>query len=1160
MNEKHNGRLELIGRIDEEIIDRTTEKRMRLLGGRIARRRMLTVLVAAALCVCLVGGTVVGLLVTRKQAPVYLGMTVSSEAPRESAAIDYSPDSLTLSATPMHEHGGPHKPIGDVVGDKYKDDKPETDETEDPGTLEVGGAAESIYYAQPGEDVYITIRLSNPDDYVIQSFTLNGKTYASYMFERGSDMENLILKYNVGDAEGIVEYTLDEILYIDDEEAIKRVSLEGDRTVSVGVYTERQPKARVESSVAGIDRLSLTVSVTDELSLVEDSGGYLRAVLLLGDAVVAEKPIALGESSVVFDGLTRATEYRYAIVASYDALDGKGFAPHLLASGEAKTKRTLAFDSIGSTQTSISFSLVWDESHPTKKLDSLSLWLGEEKISDLAIDATSVDGLLTDTEYKLVATYIYNGADETVEQTIKTEARALPDFSVTADSDSFDSAEAEYSFTDTDGVLLSHKLELYLGYTLVASGSAQKIAATGLYSGTEYVARVTYTYDLGNGVGVQTGTTEETVRTLARAIPSVTLSGEALGYDGARGEYSFVDTDRVMLSHKIELYLGDTLVASGKNETLSTGGLKSYTDYRIVVTYTYDLGNGAGVQTGTTEKTVRTAPYVNVTDFTIANTSAVFEGDTVYLRAMLDNPNGATVTGVTVNGKECALAAGSDGERLFVEFIIGDGVGGEVSFSIDAVTVSLGEESYTLTPESRPVKKIFVNGTIKVLSFEYVNKSLEPVDWYFPDESRYLMIKLSNPTGYKLDSVTLEGKGRFTGLKRVDDDTWYFENNSVTEPDLASIAYSNQYVNNTLDVGIMSARCYRLDSSEKKYISTAEDLLSMNGSCYYELTCDIDLAGREWRGGDLEGVFNGAGHTIKNMSFVGSASNTNLSLGLFGHAGGVVYDLHFAGVNFVVDLRSSGGEYSLNFGCLAGESHATVRGCSVSSDSFVSLKNPGGVIAAGGIVGKSYTGRLYDCESRATISVDSTECGATVGGIAGELAEGVIARCANYGEIRMPTLTWKHNAYAGGISGGANGSAVSDCVNYGKVTGNCYVAGIVASCGELYRCANFGEITATRYWAGGISAEMTKVCDCLNAGVVKNTASENGYIGYDPIAFGGEGGENSYTLYKYSRKDPICTVEDLNSSRFYTEQLGWSEEVWDLSSLDFESGRYPRLK
>ena len=39
-----------------------------------------------------------------------------------------------------------------------------------------------------------------------------------------------------------------------------------------------------------------------------------------------------------------------------------------------------------------------------------------------------------------------------------------------------------------------------------------------------------------------------------------------------------------------------------------------------------------------------------------------------------------------------------------------------------------------------------------------------------------------------------------------------------------------------------------------------------------------------------------------------------------------------------------------------------------------------------------------------------------------------------------------------------------------------------------------------------------------------------------------------------------CTIDQLNSKSFYTETLGWSEDIWDFSELDVENGKYPKLK
>ena len=57
------------------------------------------------------------------------------------------------------------------------------------------------------------------------------------MFEAGSDLETLILKYNVGEKEGIRQYTIDAIKYVDGE-YIKDVRMEGERTGVTSIRSE----------------------------------------------------------------------------------------------------------------------------------------------------------------------------------------------------------------------------------------------------------------------------------------------------------------------------------------------------------------------------------------------------------------------------------------------------------------------------------------------------------------------------------------------------------------------------------------------------------------------------------------------------------------------------------------------------------------------------------------------------------------------------------------------------------------------------------------------------------------------------------------------------------------------------------------------------------
>lgn len=95
-------------------------------------------------------------------------------------------------------------------------------------------AEEEIFYAVVNQDAYVYINLNNPDNFEILSFTLNGYKYQSFEFEYGSTGQRLILKRNAGSVTGIMNYTLDEIKYIDGTE-IKDAEIKGNKTVKVNV-------------------------------------------------------------------------------------------------------------------------------------------------------------------------------------------------------------------------------------------------------------------------------------------------------------------------------------------------------------------------------------------------------------------------------------------------------------------------------------------------------------------------------------------------------------------------------------------------------------------------------------------------------------------------------------------------------------------------------------------------------------------------------------------------------------------------------------------------------------------------------------------------------------------------------------------------------------
>ena len=173
------------------------------------------------------------------------------------------------------------------------------------------------------------------------------------------------------------------------------------------------------------------------------------------------------------------------------------------------------------------------------------------------------------------------------------------------------------------------------------------------------------------------------------------------------------------------------------------------------------------------------------------------------------------------------------------------------------------------------------------------------------------------------------------------------------------------------------------------------------------LTEDIDLSGEEWTPIGIgqsvywgirsySGIFDGKGHTIKNLSIDNSSANF---VGLFGYVYG-----------------------------------GTIRNLTVSG----SVKGTG---HTGGIAGGADGGTFENCANLCVVQSDSTE-GGTTGGIIGfaPFGETLIVRdCYNVGSI-----TGRH---AGGIIGLCNNMAetISNCYNAGTVTGTANAGAIIGS-------------------------------------------------------------------------------------------------------------------
>ena len=169
------------------------------------------------------------------------------------------------------------------------------------------------------------------------------------------------------------------------------------------------------------------------------------------------------------------------------------------------------------------------------------------------------------------------------------------------------------------------------------------------------------------------------------------------------------------------------------------------------------------------------------------------------------------------------------------------------------------------------------------------------------------------------------------------------------------------------------------EAADAVLIGSAEDLKSVAMSytvtfgktkveapMYYRLSADIDLTGKtvEPIGTSSKpflGVFDGAGHTIRGLSF--TKSNTDGNVGLFGYIkNAVVKNLSLEGASLLFDKDSKVGKGELNCGFVAGCAVSSViDNCHVSGNINILsnvITQDSAILSAGGVVGRAESGRV----------------------------------------------------------------------------------------------------------------------------------------------------------------------------------------------------------
>lgn len=504
----HN-RLEILSGIAQDIIDSCTIQRAKLLARKnkpvFFKTPFFKVAIAAVLCLAIGLPLLWMLLSSGKQVPIYQGMTLSSEPPAiaKVASFPYHPIALYDNPAPQFKR--------------------------------LAQTDDSLFYADQNENFYITVHIDNPDNFEIVSFTLNGKKYSSYMFEDGSDMENLILKCNVGDATGIIEYTIDAIKYIDGT-TIKDVKLNGNRTVRVGVAME--DPIYYNSTVGNdFDSISVAVILSDRYNIQPSKRGRFFMRLYYGNITIEEINIPFGEPFVyTFNNLQVNTSYTLKIYGEFDSFDGRGMTMNLIDSIVVSTDNFASINVSDISLTGANYIVNWNDTLKDFDTGKIALYVGDQKIQDIVKSQGTFDNLLTDTTYTIKAECEIKGKSYTQEMQFTTQkAKVL--LEQTDLIQKLHSVGGTFAITDTFNNGKITKIELYHKDKLLSTVEGK---STVLFENLDvpytYQLKVTYTFDLKDGKGTQI---------LSESFTAITQS-EGLEIENGQINHHGTNTDSIL--------------------------------------------------------------------------------------------------------------------------------------------------------------------------------------------------------------------------------------------------------------------------------------------------------------------------------------------------------------------------------------------------------------------------------------------------------------------------------------------------------------------------------------------------------------------------------------------------------------------------------------
>lgn len=257
------------------------------------------------------------------------------------------------------------------------------------------------------------------------------------------------------------------------------------------------------------------------------------------------------------------------------------------------------------TQDSITLSLDIIDPHEVGSITSVEIYNGAQLVESLTdFDTIRFENLLSDTTYTVKATYSYTikGTTETIDIStdITTLAKEAPVVSISNIVSNTESVEFDIDIVDTDSTFIEvTDIELYKDGILVEALTDLELNKfENLLSDTEYSVKVTYSYDLNNGAGLQSGSVSEDITTLAKEAPVAVITDVVPTATTIEFDYTITDPTNSLVNHSLQIVDPDNVITTlPSNDLRIFEDLISDTAYTLRVFMTYDLNDGTGEQT-----------------------------------------------------------------------------------------------------------------------------------------------------------------------------------------------------------------------------------------------------------------------------------------------------------------------------------------------------------------------------------------------------------------------------------------------------------------------------------------------------------------------------------------------------------------------------------